>query len=313
MKTRELGKSDIRVTEAGLGCGGHSRIGQSAGKSAQESADIVKRALAAGINLIDTAEAYRTEDMVGMAIKGMPRDQVVLSTKGSIRVNGRLKSAAEMEQSLDASLARLGTDHVDVYHLHGVSSEDYVYCRQELAPAMAKWKQAGKIRLTGITEAFASDTGHRMLQRAVRDDCWDVMMVGFNFLNQSARDRVLQTAMDKGIGILDMFAVRRALISPEQLAGYLERLYASGQADPARFDRTRPLAELIERGGYESLTEVAYRFCLAEPGISCVLVGTGNPNHLAQNLADIAKGPLPERDRAVLADLFALVDSESGN
>jgi aryl-alcohol dehydrogenase-like predicted oxidoreductase len=239
MKTRELGKSDIRVTEAGLGCGGHSRIGQSAGKSAQDSADIVKRALAAGINLVDTAEAYRTEDMVGMAIKGTPRDQVVLSTKGSIRVDGRLKDAAEMEQSLDASLARLGTDHVDIYHLHGVSPDDYTYCRQELAPAMAKWKRAGKIRLAGITEAFANDTGHRMLQRAVRDDCWDVMMVGFNFLNQSARSRVLQAAMDKGIGILDMFAVRRALITPERLAGYLERLFAS--ARPIRPGSTKPV------------------------------------------------------------------------
>ncbi len=313
MKTRALGNSGIRVTEVGLGCGGHSRIGQAAGRSAAASAAIVRQALDTGIRLVDTAEAYRTEEMVGMALAGIPRDTVVLSTKGSIRADGQLKRADDLAASLDASLARLGTDYVDIYHLHGVSWEDYAYCRDEFVPAMKAWQRAGKIRLLGITEAFSGDPGHRMLATAVQDDCWDVMMVGFNFLNQSARERVLRAAMVKGIGILNMFAVRRALISPEHLATYMERLCAAGQADPARFDADRPLADLLARGGYESLTEVAYRFCLAEPGISSVLIGTGNPDHLAQNLAAIARGPLPTADRERLMDLFARVDSESGN
>ncbi len=313
MKIRELGHSGIRVTVAGLGSGGHSRIGQAAGHSAAQSATLVRQALDAGINLVDTAEAYRTEEMVGMAIADRPRDTIVLSTKGSIRADGQLKRAPALAASLDASLARLGTDYVDVYHLHGVPWEDYSYCRSELVPAMQDWQRAGKIRLLGITEAFSNDPGHRMLTAAVQDDCWDVMMVGFNFLNQSARERVLRTAQAKGIGILDMFAVRRALISPAHLATYMERLYAAGQADPARFDRQNPLADLLARGGYESLTEVAYRFCLAEPGIASVLVGTGNPDHLTQNLAAIARGPLPAADRALLMDLFAQVDRESGN
>ena len=70
-----------------------------------------------------------------------------------------------------------------------------------------------KLRFIGITEGFNSDSGHDMLQRALQDDVWDVMMVGFNILNQSARERVFPTAMEKNVGILIMFAVRRALSS----------------------------------------------------------------------------------------------------
>lgn len=313
MEIRDLGKTGIRVTATGLGCGGHSRIGQSAGKSASESAAIVNQALAAGVGLVDTAEAYGTEAMVGEALSRTDRNAVVLSTKGSIRADGRLKDAAALRASLEASLRRLRTDHTDIYHLHGVAPDDYDYCRSELVPAMQAWKREGIIRCIGITEAFSSDPGHRTLSRAVGDDCWDVMMVGFNLLNQSARERVLRQAAEKGIGILDMFAVRRALISPRMLAGYLERLAAAGQVDAERFDLGNPLADMLERGGYAGLTELAYRFCLAEPGISTVLVGTGNPDHLAKNLADLAKGPLPGPDRTLLMELFARVDSESGN
>lgn len=70
---------------------------------------------------------------------------------------------------------------------------------------------------------------------------------------------------------------------------------------------------MLERGGYDSLTELAYRFCISEPGIHSILSGTGNPQHLEQNLRDIGKGPMPAGDRETLMSLFEWVDSVSGN
>ncbi|HEY5466531.1 MAG TPA: aldo/keto reductase, partial [Clostridia bacterium] len=190
---------------------------------------------------------------------------------------------------------------------------DYGYVREELVPVMLELKQQGKIRHIGITEAFATDPGHRMLQRAVADDCWEVMMVGFNLLNQSARTRVLQPAAEKGIGILDMFAVRRALVSQALLSVFMKGMLEQGLIDPDRYDGQNPLGFLLERGGYGSLTELAYRFCISEPGIHSILSGTGNPQHLEQNLRDIGKGPMPAEDRETLMSLFERVDSVSGN
>jgi aryl-alcohol dehydrogenase-like predicted oxidoreductase len=96
-------------------------------------------------------------------------------------------------------------------------------------PVLERARQAGKIRCVGVTEAFESDTRHAMLQRALQDDCWQVMMVGYNLVNPSARRRVLAETKRKGIATLGMFAVRRGLIDEERL-----RLLAHGSGRPRR-------------------------------------------------------------------------------
>ena len=83
---------------------------------------------------------------------------------------------------------------------------------------MLRLRDAGAIRFLAISERFAADPGHVMLQRAVLDDCWDVMMVGFNLLNQSARDRVFNATRERDIAVEVMFAVRRALSRQDELA-----------------------------------------------------------------------------------------------
>ena len=80
MQHTTLGRTGMQVSVAGLGCGGHSRLGQSYGASEDESIAVIRRALDLGINLVDTAQVYGTESIVGKAIRGR-RDEVVLSTK----------------------------------------------------------------------------------------------------------------------------------------------------------------------------------------------------------------------------------------
>jgi L-galactose dehydrogenase len=305
-----LGTTGLQVSVLGLGGGGHSRLGQRTGATEAGSAALVRHALEFGINFVDTAEAYGTEAIIGTALSDVHRQDVVLSTKKSVSTEGRLITAAELTRGLDASLTRLRTDYVDIYHLHGVRPDQYNYAVVELMPAMLRLRAAGKIRFLGITEAFGSDTGHQMLARAVRDDAWDVVMVGFNILNQSARDRVLDETRRRGIGVLCMFAVRDALSRPDKLRETVGELVRQGMIAPDTVDLQNPLAFVDQVA--ESLPDAAYRFCRAEPGIHVVLSGTGKRAHLEQNVASILRPPLPDNVRARLIELFEGVDTVSG-
>ena len=120
MEYTTLGKTGLKVSVAGLGCGGNSRLGQQAGKSEDESVALVRRALDLGVNLLDTAANYKTEGIVGKAIKAVPRDSVVVTTKTAIRKGEDLFDAATIVESLDNSLRLLDTDYIDVFQPHGV-------------------------------------------------------------------------------------------------------------------------------------------------------------------------------------------------
>ncbi len=150
MDTKILGRTGLRVTVMGVGSGGPSRAGQSTGKTEAESVAVVREALDAGINFVDTAEAYRTEQIVGKAMQGLDRDGIVVSTKKSA---GSQITPADLRRGLEASLKRLGTDYVDIYHLHGVILEDYDYLAAEIVPEMLKLRDEGKLRFWGSPSA----------------------------------------------------------------------------------------------------------------------------------------------------------------
>ncbi len=313
MERTTLGKTGLEVSVMGLGCGGASRLGLAAGKTEQEAAGIVRKALALGVNFIDTAEAYGTEAVVGKALEGTPREQVVLSTKVGPRRKDHLLTAAELKERVAGCLDRLRTGYVDILHLHGVAAGDYSYVAAELVPALAGLRAQGKIRFLGITEAFGSDPQHTMLARALEDDHWDVVMAGFNLLNQSARERLLTRTLRNGTGVLCMFAVRRALSNPETLKTLVRDLAGRGLLDGSAFDLDDPLGFLLRDARAASIPDAAYRFCRYEPGIHVVLSGTGDAGHLEDNAASLGRPPLPQEVVERLKRLFQGVDSVSGN
>jgi aryl-alcohol dehydrogenase-like predicted oxidoreductase len=223
----------------------------------------------------------------------------------------RLITPDELVQGLDASLRKLGTDRVEVYHLHGVLANQYDYARETLVPTLFKLQEQGKMRFLGITEAFAPDPTHLMMTRAVQDDCWDVVLVGFNILNQSARERIFPHTRQRNIGVLNMFAVRRACSQPDKLRQTVAELLQLG-AVSADLNSQEPLGFLLQDGSALSLADAAYRFCRDEPGIHVVLSGTGNLQHLEENVQSILRPPLPEKHRERLVQMFAGVDTVSG-
>ena len=307
-----LGRTGLRVSVLGLGGGGHSRLGQATGNTEEESIALVQHALELGINFIDTAESYGTEAIIGQALRGRPREEVVLSTKKTIRRDSGLVTPDDVRRGLEESLKRLGVEYVDIYHLHAVRSEDYEYAREQLVPALEKLQAEGKMRFLGITEMFAADTSHQTLQRAVQGDKFDVVMVGFNILNQSARERVFAHTRRQNVGVLDMFAVRQAFSQVTKLKEIIDGLVQRGEVERDAIHEESPLGFLVREGGAQSLVDAAYRFCRQEPGVHVVLSGTGNASHLEQNVASILRPPLPDQDRQRLMEIFACVDSVSG-
>jgi aryl-alcohol dehydrogenase-like predicted oxidoreductase len=299
-----LGRTGLKVSVAGLGCGGFSRLGLGTGKSEAEAVALVRHALDLGVNLLDTAAVYGTEGVVGQAIKSVPRDSVVIATKAWIpRREGR--SAAERAvTSLDNSLRQLGTDYVDIFQLHGVSPTAHDQALDVIAPALLKEREKGKLSFLGVTETGSSDPEHAMVRRAVEDRVWDVVMIAFHMMHQNARTQVFPRTIANRIGTLLMFAVRNIFSRPERLAAALRELTANGQLPRWLADAPNPLGFLIHAAGAGTITEAAYRFVRHEPGVDVVLFGTGDPDHLRVNIASLLAPPLPLADRQTLTKLF---------
>jgi L-galactose dehydrogenase len=309
MQYTTLGRSGLKVSVAGLGCGGNSKLGLGTGHDKAHAVGIVQRALDLGVNFIDTAQYYGTEAAVGEAIYGHPRDSIVISTKHKVSlIDGTVFSVAEILAGLDRSLRALGTDHVDVFCLHTVLPQEYDRVMAEIVPALLREKEAGKFRCLGITEFAGRDPRHDTLARATADDCWDVMMVAFHMLNQNARQRVFPATRAKNIGTLLMFAVRAIFSVPGRLQRDITELAAEGKLPKWLADKKNPLDFLLHENGASDIIEAAYRYARHEPGADVVLFGTGNPDHLAPNINAILQPPLPAADAQKIVELFGKLE-----
>ncbi|WP_428492039.1 aldo/keto reductase [Rhodopila sp.] len=300
-----LGRTGLRVSVAGLGCGGFSRLGLGTGQSNEHAVGIIRNALDLGVNLIDTAAVYGTEDVVGAALRGVARDSVVVCTKASKPAGTETFSVDEVIRSLDASLRRLGLDYVDVFQLHAVPPAAYDHVREVIAPALLKQRERGKFRFLGITETAPNDPEQIMLNRAARDGPWDTAMLAFHLMDQVARKQVFPHTIANRIGTLMMFAVRGIFARPAQLGATMRDLAKAGEVPAWLAETDEPLSFLIHDAGASSLTDAAYRYVRHEPGVDVVLFGTGDAAHLRSNVASILKPPLPAADREKLRDLFS--------
>ena len=304
MQYTTLGKTGLRVSVAGLGTGGFSRMGLKSGKTEDEAARLILDAVDLGVNFIDTAPPYGTEGVVGKALKSVPRDSVVVATKSTVRRGGEWWTPERVVASLDNSLRLLGTDYVDVFNLHAVDPDMYDYALGTLAPALVAQREKGKIRHFGLAENPIVDFTNETLKRALRGPVWEVFMVGFHMMHQGARENVFAATRENGVGTLLMFAVRSIFTDPPRVAREMKELAAKGLVEKWLGETDDPLGFLVHEHGAANMIEAAYRFARHEPGVDVVLFGTGDAEHLRTNVASLLKPPLPDADRAKLAALF---------
>ncbi len=312
MEYGKLGRTKLDVSVAGLGSGGHSRLGMFS-KGLDNAANLVRYAYDHEVNFFDSSYAYGTHPALAKGLAGIDRSTYVLSSKFPLFTeNESLRPAKELETILDKSLDELNTDYIDVFHLHGVENDIYQEARDRFFPELLKMQEKGKIRFLGITERFAMDTSHKMLNQAIKDDLWDVIMVGFNMLNPSASKTVFPSAIEKNIGTLCMFAVRSALSDPQNLALVLLKLIESGQVDKNLILEEGSLDFLVKKGHASTIMEAAYRYCRHTKGMDVILTGTSTLTHLSENLKSIQMPPLEVEDLEMLDMLFGKVDCVSG-
>jgi len=143
-----------------------------------------------------------------------------------------------------------------------------------------------------------------MLQQSIEDNCWDIIIIGFNLLIPCARRTIFPLVKKQGVGVIGMYAVRSGLSQPPRLKAICQSLVAKGLVAADSLNSDEPLDFIIRDGGALTIPEAAYRFYRHEPGVDVVLTGTGNPEHLKSNIASILKPPLPDPILARLERTF---------
>jgi aryl-alcohol dehydrogenase-like predicted oxidoreductase len=293
MDYRPLGKTGLTVSVAGLGCGGNSRLGLSRGASVDDCVAVVRTAVDLGVNFLDTAEAYGTEEIVGAAVRNYDRDKLVISTKAIFR--GGDDTAEAVTRRVDAALRRLGLDYVDIFHFHAVNPVAYEHHRDVLAPALVKLKEQGKVRHIGITETGPNDPEQKMLTRAIQEAPWEVAMLAYSLMNQGARHRIFPVTQRRGIGTLLMFVVRNIFSDAAYRRDVVAKLVEQGQLDASIVADGDPLGFLVAEGAAENITDAAYRYARHEQGADVILFGTGNKAHVKDNVDSILRPALPSQ------------------
>jgi aryl-alcohol dehydrogenase-like predicted oxidoreductase len=169
----------------------------------------VRCAIDLGINFFDTAEWYGTEVVVGKAIAGVPRDRLGDLHQEKHRAGRSFGDPdKEIRRALEQSLKNLRTDYVDVYHVHGAEPKDYATPSSATCRRCCGCVNEGKFAPWGSPNDFVVDSSHQMVERAARDNYWDVVMVGFNLLNPCARRNIFSLTTSNGVGVLVSYALR---------------------------------------------------------------------------------------------------------
>ena len=290
MDYRPLGNTGLTVSVAGLGCGGNSRLGLGRGASFDECVGVARAAIDLGVNFLDTAEVYGTEEIVGAAVKSYDRDRLVISTKALFKTED---TAETVTRKVEASLKRLGLDHVDIFHFHAVGPAAYEHHRDVLAPALLRLKEQGKVRHVGLTETGPRDPEQAMLARAALEAPWEVIMLAYSLVNQGARTRVFPVTVRRGVGTLLMFVVRNIFSNDAYRRAVFAKLVEDGLLEASVLSDGDPLAFLVSEGGAASITDAAYRYARHEKGADVILFGTGNRAHVKANVESILRPPLP--------------------
>jgi aryl-alcohol dehydrogenase-like predicted oxidoreductase len=312
MELRTFGRTGLRVSALGLGCGAVGGLMVRGSAADQERG--VARALEAGITLFDTAPGYgegASETNLGRVLARL-KPQIVLATKVMLRPTERGEIAAAIRRSVEASLRRLGRDSVDLLQLHNpISSAGAAETIRadvvlgEVVPALSRLRDAGKARflgLTGLGETAA-------VVRVVDSGAFDSAQVAYNLLNPSAAvevppgypgqdfGRLIPRTQRAGMGTIGIRAVAGGALS-----GSAERNpigmavvapIGTGSDYEADVDRAQDFLPLLAEYGSIDLVELALRFAIANRGPSTVLVGVSTVEQLDHAIAAVEKGPLP--------------------
>lgn len=309
---RRLGRTGLEVSVMGLGSGGPSRLGQRHGANPESVQHLVTTALELGINMIDTSPAYgSSESLLGEALQGVDRDRYVLSTKFvPFDEDDRLRPKDDLRRSLETSLERLGTDHVDILYFHSVPAGSLDAVWEVFGESLQATVNNDLARFTGVSEQYFADHEHQTVRDALDRYDFDVLMAGYNLLSPAAARAVFPRARARDVGIVVMCAVRGVIADNDKLEAVVRNWKRQGLLADDDLPSERPLDWLLEEA--PSIVAAAYRFAAAPSAVSSVLTGTASPNHLASNVEGISGPNLRSETLERLWDVFGKVGRNVG-
>ena len=300
MEYRQLGRSGLRVSALTLGTmtfGGKGAFQHVGSTDREEARRIVDRSLDAGINLIDTADVYSgglSEEIVGSAIEGR-RERLLVATKARFRMgdgpNDAGLSRHHLIRACEASLRRLGIDHIDLYQVH---EWDGLTPVEETVEALDTLVRQGKVRYVGCSN-FSG--WHLMKSLATADRMgaqrYASQQIHYTLQAREAEYELIPAGLDQGVGVLVWSPLAGGLLSGkyrrdrEAPAGSRQ---LSDWGEPPVRDREAlwkivdELVEIADRHGV-SAAQVALAWLLARPGVSSLVIGARTEEQLADNLA----------------------------
>ncbi len=283
MQTKPYGNAGIDVSILGLGAGqvGDERLAE------QDAALLLNTALDLGITLIDTARGYGlSEERIGRHLAHR-RSEFVLSTKVGYGIPGHADwSGGIIEAGVDAALARMRTDRLDIVHLH--SCELSTLQAGEVVDALVRLREKGKIRVA----AYSGE--NEALAWALADGRFGGVECSVNLFDQRGLDGPLGRARRAGLGVI---AKRPLGNAPWRFAQRPVGDYAE-----TYWERMQALA--YDTNGL-AWDEFALRFSAWQPEVSCAIVGTASVAHLRHDAEIATKGPLPAAATAAVRRRFA--------
>ena len=290
---RLLGKTGISLSPIGFGCAsiwGNRLI------SDREAIELFETAYSLGITYFDTGHSYgNAEERIGKALRqgSVPRDRIVISTKFGTRIiNGKTVhdvSPAWIRESVETSLARMGTDHIDLLSIHGARSSDFC---DDTFQTLDMLKKEGLVRFIG---ASTSNNMH-LIEEIGRNNWFDFVFLRYNILNRSL-EPLIETLYRNGIGVIAGAPLAEGLYSnrvfhphSKKDLWYLARAAAHFRKQLCEGRRYRFIDDVEGMSG----AQVALRYVLDNPHVTSAVVGTTSADHLRENMLALQKTIPPD-------------------
>ncbi|OAS87476.1 MULTISPECIES: aldo/keto reductase [Metabacillus] len=295
MRKRQLGKSELYISEVGLGC-------MSLGTEEKHALSLIDAAIEQGINYFDTADLYdfgRNEELVGKAIKHRRKD-IILATK----VGNRWKddktgwswdpSKAYIKEAVKQSLLRLQTDYIDLYQLHGGTIEDNI---DETIEAFEELKLEGVIRYYGI-----SSIRPNVIKEYLKKSSIISIMMQYSLLDRRPEEW-FSLMKENGVSVIARGPLAKGLLTEKPLS---LKLLNKGYLSYSKEELEKQLVELENVDTHHSMTELALQYCLYQDAIGTVIPGASKIQQLIENATAGSGVPLDPQTYEKLQQLTKL-------
>lgn len=297
MKKRQLGTSDLYVSEIGLGC-------MSLGTDQLKAESVINAALEEGINYFDTADLYdfgENEEIVGQALKNV-RDQVIIATKAGNRWTEAKDSwtwdpsKEYIKEAVKQSLKRLNTDYIDLYQLHGGTIEDNI---EQTIEAFEELKTEGFIRHYGI-----SSIRPNVIREYIDKSNIVSVMMQYSILDRRAEEEAIPLLQENRISVVTRGTVAKGLLSDRMLNKASQSIKKNGYLDYS-FDQLQEILPALKEklASSRSLADVAIQYNLAQPAVASVVAGASSPEQIKENARAANSQPLTEEEIELIRSL----------